>query len=58
MKPVRVCVIALGYVSLPLTRLFSTKFTTTEYDLNGNRVNELIRGHDITGEVPDDLLLT
>ncbi len=28
MKPVRVGVIGLGYVSLPLTRLFSTKFTT------------------------------
>ena len=33
------------------------KVHDNRYDLNGNRVNELMRGHDTTGEVPDDLLL-
>lgn len=52
-----ICVIGLGYVGLPLARLFSTKFPTIGYDVNGTRVSELMRGHDTTGEVPDDLLL-
>lgn len=53
---VKIAVVGLGYVGLPLARLFSTKFQTIGYDLNKQRVEELNLGHDSTLEV-DDLLL-
>lgn len=53
---IKVCVIGLGYVGLPLARLFSTKFPTIGFDLNKARVDELMQGHDATLEVADDLL--
>ena len=52
----RICVIGLGYVGLPLARLFSTKFETIGYDTNKARVEALMTGHDSTLEVSDDLL--
>lgn len=52
----RICVIGLGYVGLPLARLFSTKYPTIGFDLNKNRVNALMEGHDATLEVSDNLL--
>ena len=52
----RICVIGLGYVGLPLARLFSTKYPTIGFDLNQNRVSALMQGHDSTLEVSDDLL--
>jgi len=52
----RICVIGLGYVGLPLARLFSTKYPTIGYDLNPKRVEELMNGHDSTLEVDDNLL--
>lgn len=57
MKDIRICVIGLGYVGLPLARLFSTRYETIGFDLDRNRVNALMAGHDITGEVDDALLL-
>ena len=56
MNPIRIAVIGLGYVGLPLARLFSTIFPTIGYDLNLARVTMLMAGHDSTCEVPDDLL--
>lgn len=56
MDSIKICVIGLGYVGLPLARLFSTKFQTIGYDMNKYRVNELNSGHDSTKEVPDELL--
>lgn len=56
MKDIRIAVIGLGYVGLPLARLFSTKYDTIGFDLNRNRVEALMAGHDATLEVPDDLL--
>ncbi len=53
---IRICVIGLGYVGLPLARLFSTKYQTVGYDLNPKRVEELMSGHDSTLEVDDSLL--
>lgn len=53
---IHICVIGLGYVGLPLARLFSTKFLAIGYDLNQARVDALNRGHDATLEVSDDLL--
>lgn len=55
-EQVRICVIGLGYVGLPLARLFSTKFPTVGFDMNRKRVDELMSGHDSTLEVDDTLL--
>lgn len=56
MKNTKIAVIGLGYVGLPLARLFSTKFPTVGYDLNQARVDALMTGHDSTLEVDDTLL--
>ena len=56
MKETRICVIGLGYVGLPLARLFSTKYPTVGFDMNPRRVEALMAGHDSTLEVADDLL--
>lgn len=56
LKDIRIAVIGLGYVGLPLARLFSTKFPTIGYDLNADRIKELNKGHDSTLEVSDKLL--
>ena len=55
-KEIRIAVIGLGYVGLPLARLFSTKFKTVGFDMNPSRVNALMSGHDATLEVSDELL--
>ena len=52
----KICVIGLGYVGLPLARLFSTKYTTIGFDMNQSRVDALNGGHDATLEVSDELL--
>ena len=52
----KICVIGLGYVGLPLARLFSTKYQTVGFDMNQARVDELNGGHDATLEVSDELL--
>ena len=52
----KICVIGLGYVGLPLARLFSTKYETIGFDMNQKRVDALMSGHDATLEVADDLL--
>lgn len=56
MKVYKIGVIGLGYVGLPLARLFSTKYKTVGYDFNQERVGTLMEGHDVTLEVDDDLL--
>lgn len=56
MVEVKIAVIGLGYVGLPLARLLSTKYNTTGFDMNTERVKTLMKGHDFTLEVADDLL--
>ena len=56
MDNIKIGVIGLGYVGLPLARLFSTKYQTVGFDLNQQRVDTLMRGHDATLEVSDELL--
>ena len=56
MNDIKIAVIGLGYVGLPLARLFSTKFPTIGFDKNALRVKKLMSGHDDTLEVSDDLL--
>lgn len=53
---IKICVIGLGYVGLPLARLFSTKYPTIGFDLNEKRCEALMSGHDATLEVSDELL--
>lgn len=53
---VKIAVIGLGYVGLPLARLFSTKYPTVGFDINQRRIEELMKGHDATLEVEDNLL--
>ena len=53
---VKIAVIGLGYVGLPLARLFSTKYKTVGFDMNPTRVEALMAGHDATLEVSDELL--
>lgn len=56
MNEIKIAVIGLGYVGLPLARLFSTKYKTVGFDMNQARVDALMDGHDATLEVSDDLL--
>lgn len=56
MKETKICVIGLGYVGLPLARLFSTKYKTVGFDMNAKRCEALMAGHDATLEVSDELL--
>ncbi len=56
LQDVKIAVIGLGYVGLPLARLFSTKYKTIGFDMNNNRVDALMAGHDATLEVSYELL--
>ena len=53
---IKIAVNGLGYVGLPLARLFSTKYKTVGFDMNQKRVDALMAGHDATLEVSDELL--
>jgi len=52
----KIAIIGLGYVGLPLARLFSTKYPVVGFDINQKRIAELNAGKDETLEVEDDLL--
>lgn len=56
MKNIRIAVIGLGYVGLPLARLFSTKYPVVGFDINKKRVTELMTGLDSTLEVDEQTL--
>lgn len=56
LKDVKIAVIGLGYVGLPLARLFSTKYKTIGFDMNADRCAALMAGHDATLEVSNELL--
>lgn len=53
---IKIAIIGLGYVGLPLARLFATKYCVVGYDINSSRVAELMSGHDSTLEVVPDVL--
>ncbi len=53
---VKIAVIGLGYVGLPLARLFATKFSVVGFDINQSRIEELNNGIDLTLEVEDSVL--
>ena len=56
MKNIKIAIIGLGYVGLPLARLFATKYPVVGFDINEGRVSELMSGTDSTLEVSDDVL--
>ncbi len=46
----KISIIGLGYVGLPLAIEFGKKYTVVGFDINSNRVNELMKGIDKTLE--------
>lgn len=52
----KIAVIGLGYVGLPLARLFATQYSVVGFDINQSRVDELNSGIDSTLEVENELL--
>ena len=50
----KIAVIGLGYVGLPLAVEFAKKYPTIGFDINTNRVGEIMKGHDHTLEVEDE----
>ena len=53
---IKIAVIGLGYVGLPLARLFATKYPVVGFDINANRIEELNSGVDSTLEIDADTL--
>lgn len=53
---IKIGIIGLGYVGLPLARLFATKYPVVGFDINKSRVEALQSGHDSTLEVEDNVL--
>lgn len=52
----KIAIIGLGYVGLPLARLFATKFPVVGFDIDEKRISEVNDGKDETHEVSKDLL--
>jgi UDP-N-acetyl-D-galactosamine dehydrogenase len=52
----KIAIIGLGYVGLPLARLFATKYPVVGFDINERRISELNSGKDETLEIEEDLL--
>ncbi len=55
-EKIKIAVIGLGYVGLPLARLFATKYPVVGFDIHKARVAELKKGIDDTLEVESDVL--
>ncbi|MDB9993735.1 nucleotide sugar dehydrogenase [Flavobacteriaceae bacterium] len=55
-KEIKIAIIGLGYVGLPLARLFATKYSVVGFDINQKRVDKLMSGTDNTLEVSDEVL--
>ncbi|KID57941.1 Vi polysaccharide biosynthesis protein VipA/TviB [Pseudoalteromonas luteoviolacea] len=56
LKGKRVAIIGLGYVGLPLAVEFGKQYQTLGFDINQERISELLGGHDSTLEVSDEEL--
>ena len=56
MKKDKIAIIGLGYVGLPLARLFATKYSVVGFDINSDRISELMSGVDSTLEVDNETL--
>ncbi|WP_027136477.1 nucleotide sugar dehydrogenase [Gaetbulibacter saemankumensis] len=56
MNDIKIAIIGLGYVGLPLARLFATKYCVTGFDIKLDRIKELQSGFDSTLEIENDKL--
>ena len=56
MNKIKIGIIGLGYVGLPLARLFATKYSVIGFDINTERIAELMSGKDSTLEVDNEIL--
>ncbi len=56
MSNINIGIIGLGYVGLPLARLFATKYPVVGFDINQKRVSELQIGIDSTFEISETSL--
>lgn len=53
---IKIAIIGLGYVGLPLARLFATKYSVVGFDINQSRINALKSGIDTTLEIDSKIL--
>ncbi len=56
MSEIKIGIIGLGYVGLPLARLFAARYPVCGFDINAERIKEINQGHDHTLEVSEELL--
>lgn len=56
MDKIKIAIIGLGYVGLPLARLFATKYAVVGFDINTERITQLAKGKDTTLEVSEEML--
>ena len=49
-----IAIIGLGYVGLPLATTFGKTYSVMGFDINAQRISELKKGIDVTGEVSSD----
>ena len=56
MNTIKIAVIGLGYVGLPLARLFATRYPVVGYDKKQSRVDSLKKGEDTTLEIDSSVL--
>ena len=55
-EKIKIAVIGLGYVGLPLARLFATKYNVVGYDIDKERIVQLQKGIDSTLELDEGIL--
>ncbi len=53
---IKIAIIGLGYVGLPLARLFATQYSVVGFDINQTRIQSLQQGIDNTLEMDSDIL--
>jgi UDP-N-acetyl-D-glucosamine/UDP-N-acetyl-D-galactosamine dehydrogenase len=55
-KDIKIAIIGLGYVGLPLARLFATQYSVVGFDINESRIASLKSGIDTTLEIEGEVL--
>ncbi len=55
-KNLKIAIIGLGYVGLPLAVAFAKKYQVVGFDIDHNRIDQLIKGVDSTLEIESDQL--
>lgn len=55
-KESKLAVIGLGYVGMPIAVEFAKKIEVVGFDINQSKIEEYLKGHDVTEEVGDEEL--